>query len=76
MTNAEMLRSKIDESGYKIHHIAEKCGLTYQGFLNKVNGKSQFTAPEIKTLRTMLKLSPDDVESIFFTDCVDKLSTK
>lgn len=76
MTNTELLKAKIDESGYKIQYVAEKCGLSYQGFLNKMNNKTQFTAPEIKTLRTLLKLSPEDVERIFFTDCVDNLSTK
>lgn len=76
MTNTELLKAKIDESGYKIHYIAEKCGLTYQGFLNKMNNKTQFTAPEIKTLRILLNLSPEDVERIFFADSVDKTSTK
>ena len=66
MTNTELLRKKIDESGYKLLFIAEKCGLSYQGLMNKVNGKSEFTAPEIGKLRTLLKLCPDDVERIFF----------
>ena len=72
MTNTELLRKMIDDSGYKLLFIAEKCGLTYQGFMNKVNGKSEFIAPEIKALRTLLKLGPDDVERIFFTVNVDK----
>ena len=66
MTNTELLRKKIDESGYKLTYIAEQCGLTYQGFMNKVNNKSDFTAPEIGILRTLLKLSPEEVERIFF----------
>ena len=72
MTNTELLRRMIDDSGYELLFIAEKCGLTYQGFMNKVNGKYEFTAPEIKALRTLLKLGPDDVERIFFTVSVDK----
>lgn len=66
MTNTELLRQKIDESGYKLTYIAEQCGLTYQGFMNKVNNKSDFTAPEIGILRILLKLSPEEVERIFF----------
>lgn len=76
MTNTELLRRKIDEAGYKLSYVAEQCGLTYQGFMNKVNNKSDFTAPEINKLRILLRLSPEDVERIFFTDDVDKSSTK
>ena len=76
MTNTELLRRKIDEAGYKLSYVAEQCGLTYQGFMNKVNNKSDFTAPEINKLRILLKLSPEDVERIFFTDDVDKSSTR
>ena len=66
MTNTELLRRKIDEAGYKLSYVAEQCGLTYQGFMNKVNNKSDFTAPEINKLRILLRLSPEDVERIFF----------
>lgn len=76
VTNTELLRRKIDEAGYKLSFVAEQCGLTYQGFMNKVNNKSDFTAPEINTLRLLLKLSPEEVERIFFTSDVDKSSTK
>lgn len=76
MTNTELLRKKIDESGYKLHYLAEQCDLTYQGFMNKVNDKSDFTAPEIKQLRVLLKLSPEEVENIFFIGSVDKTSTR
>ena len=76
MTNTDLLIQKMDESGYRRLYIAEQCGLTYQGLMNKVNNKSDFTAPEIKILRILLKLSPEEVEAIFFTDDVDKTSTK
>ena len=75
MTNTELLRRKIDEAGYKLQYVAEQCGLTYQGFMNKVNNRSDFTAPEIGKLRILLKLSPEEVERIFFTSDVDNLST-
>ena len=31
MTNTELLREKINASGYKLQFVAEKCGLTYFG---------------------------------------------
>ena len=34
MTNTELLREKIDQSGYKLRFIAKKIGITYQGLLN------------------------------------------
>lgn len=72
MTDTELLRKKIDEAGYKLQYIAMQCGLTYQGFINKVNNKSEFTAKEIGVIRTLIKLSPEDVERIFLTLSVDK----
>lgn len=69
MTNTELLRKKIDEAGYKLQFVAEQCGLTYQGFMNKVNNKSDFTASEIMNLRTLLRLSPEEVEYIFLHLC-------
>lgn len=66
MTNTELLRHKIDSSGYKIRFIAEKIGLTYQGFLKKINGESEFKASEIQGLSTFLSLSNTEREQIFF----------
>ena len=37
MTDTIALREKIKESGYKLVFIANKIGLTYQGFLKKLN---------------------------------------
>ena len=36
MTNTELLREKMEQSGYKLRFIATKAGLTYQGLLNKI----------------------------------------
>ena len=66
MTNTKLLRDKINESGYKLVFIAEKCGLTYQGLLNKINNKTDFTATEILALKKLLKLTSREVHSIFF----------
>ena len=75
MTDTQLLREKIGESGYKVAFISEKCGLTYQGFLNKVKGRSEFNADEIRSLRDVLSLSMEDVERIFFAEEVDRIST-
>ena len=66
MTNTTLLRRKIDESGYKLIFLAEKCGLTYQGFMKKVNNETEFKASEIQTLKELLNLTTEEVNAIFF----------
>ena len=66
MTNTEMLREKIDRSGYKIHFIAKRIGITYQGLLNKINNKSEFRANEIQALYDLLGMTESERAAIFF----------
>lgn len=66
MTNTKLLREKIALSGYKLQYIAEQIGITYQGFLKKLNNESEFKASEIKMLQTVLGLSKKDRDAIFF----------
>lgn len=75
MTNTELLREKIALSGYKITFIAQKCGLTYQGFLNKLNNESEFRSGEILALRELLNIPCEEADAIFFAKTVDKTST-
>ena len=75
MTDEKLLRAKIDEHGLKLRFVAAKCGLFYQGFLNKITNQSEFTVPEIQALRELLNLSRDEVDEIFFAIEVDKVST-
>lgn len=66
MTDTERLNQKIKDSGIKKNWISEKCGMSYNSFLNKLNNKTDFTAPEISTLKDVLGLSPQEVNDIFF----------
>ena len=66
MTNTELLRKRIDQSGYKMSFIAQKLKLPYQGLLNKINNKSEFKASEIQVLSDILALSDNDKAAIFF----------
>ena len=61
MTNTTLLRQKIDESGYKLQFLAEKCG-----FMKKVNNETEFKASEIKVLKELLKLTNEEANKIFF----------
>jgi hypothetical protein len=75
MTNTELLRRRITSSGYKLTFIAQKCGLTYQGFLNKLNNESEFRSGEIMAIRELLNIPCDEADEIFFAQDVDKSST-
>lgn len=66
MTNTELLKKKIDESGYKIKFIAEKLGISYYGFLRKVNNDSEFKIKEVQTLCKLLNIRNEEREKIFF----------
>ena len=68
MTNSAMLRQKIRESGYKMEFIASRCGLTYYGFLKKLNNETEFKASEIVVLKGLLDLSNEERDEIFFCD--------
>ena len=66
MTNTQLLREKMEQSGYKLRFIASQVGLTYQGFLNKLNNRKEFKASEIKALSDLLKLTEAERTAIFF----------
>lgn len=67
MTDSVRLKSIIAASGLKKTFIAEKLGLSYQGYLKKETGKSDFTAKEISVLKDLLKLSNKEVSVIFLS---------
>lgn len=66
MIKTNLLREKINESGYKIAFVAKQCGLTYQGFLKKMNNKTEFKVSETITLKVLLNLTDEEWEQIFF----------
>ncbi len=66
MTDTELLREKIENSGYKLQFIAKSLGLTYQGLLNKINNRSEFRASEIQELYDLLGLTEKERVAIFF----------
>lgn len=66
LTNTEMLEQKIKDSGYRIEYVAEKCGLSSQGLLKKRNNETEFKASEILILKTLLNLTDEETNEIFF----------
>jgi hypothetical protein len=74
--NLTLLSEKIEQSGMKRKIIAEKMNLTPEGLRNKLNGKRDFNAKEIKGIAHAINLTGDDILSIFFADVVGKASTR
>ena len=67
MTNTEVLKNLIKDKGFKITYVAKHLGLSYQGFKNKLENKSDFTSTEIIKLCEILSLNDSSYrDSIFF----------
>lgn len=75
MTDSELLQKAIERSGYKKTYLANRIGLTYQGYLNKERGESEFRQSEIEGLSRLLNLTVEEKEAIFFARKVDKMAT-
>ena len=68
MTDTEMLRKRIKDSGLKLGYIAEKMGLSRFGLAKKINNESQFFASEIDKMCEILNISSTKERMmIFFT---------
>ena len=69
MTNKEMLELKIFQSGKTKTHLAQACGLSYQGFFNCLNNKAEFNTTQVKILCGELGISSlKEKEAIFFAN--------
>jgi DNA-binding phage protein len=71
MTNTTLLKKKIDTSGYKVIFLAEKVGLTPQGFYKKLKDGSEWTFSQVMILKDLLHLTNEEVDSIFFNEKVE-----
>ena len=67
MTDIELLLSKIQESGMTMMAIAEKSGIERATLYNRLKGKGEFTASEIVSLSSVLRLSKPERDKIFLS---------
>lgn len=72
MTNTELLKKKISDSGLKKSHIAKCVGIS-RGMLNKkINNESAFNQYQIEKICQVLNItSLKEKELIFFANDVD-----
>lgn len=71
MINLKALDDAIAASGLKRQFIADKIGITRYSLLNKLKGKTEFTASEMHTLRVVLRMNLRDFNRIFFASDVN-----
>lgn len=55
-------------AGVSKEDMASALGVNIATVYRKINGESDFTLSELKKLKKILKLSSEDVDSIFFAD--------
>lgn len=67
------LEMVIKDSGLKKSYIADKIGMSRQGFYLKLNGERQFSQSEIMGLKEVLRLSDKQFMRIFFNESVGKM---
>lgn len=71
MTNLELLKSKIVESGMTVTAIAKKSGIERATLYNRLKGVGEFTASEIVNLSNVLHLTKTDRDKIFLSPIVN-----
>lgn len=67
MANNAKLQEIVKNSGVKKSFLAEKMGISYQGYIKKESGKSEFLAKEIAVMKDVLRLSNKEVTDIFLS---------
>lgn len=73
MTNTELLKQSIKDSGYKYSFIAKTLGITPVALNLKINNKSRFAVDEMYKLSDLLGIT--NQAEYFFAHDVNKTST-
>jgi len=66
MIDSELLKEKIELSGYRFSWLAKQLNLSTFGMRKKVNGENEFKVSEVKKITELLKLNEKEREKIFF----------
>lgn len=68
MVDHEALQARVKESGIPISFIARKMGVTRPTLVNKLKGKTDFTAADIISISETLRLTRDERDALFFCE--------
>lgn len=67
MTDLQLLRQLIHDSGLKNSYIASRLGMTLQNFHKYLNGRTEFRASQIRVLCDILHIEdPALAEKVFY----------
>jgi hypothetical protein len=61
-----LLNYRIGTKGVTTDSFCEQLGLSKSAFYRKRNGRSEFSAREIRDIKNLLQLSDNEVDAIFF----------
>ena len=68
MTDSAKLKDVIKSSGLKKNYIAERLGISPQGYQKKENGLIEFKASEVAIMKDILNLSAKQTAEIFLSN--------
>jgi len=74
--DVKKLEKFIETSGKKNSFLADKLGLTYQGFIYKVRGRSEFLYSEVEILAKELGMNVKEKKQIFLNRNVNYIPHK
>ena len=66
MINSELLRKKIDNSGYRFSWLAKKMNLSPYGLRKKINEETEFKVSEVTKICGLLAMNDEERDAIFF----------
>lgn len=66
MINTELLKQKIDNSGYRFSWIAKQLKLSSYGFRKKLNNDTEFKVSEVSKICKILTINDKERDTIFF----------
>jgi len=72
VTDLEALKAVVDDSGMTMVAIAEKSGMVRATLYNKLAGKGEFLASEIAALASVLHMTNEQRDQIFFAQKVEQ----
>lgn len=70
MTNTELFQAAVASRGLKYGFLAEALHISRAALWMKINNESEFKASEITTLATIMRLSLEERDAIFFAENV------
>lgn len=64
--NIKELQVEMTRKDITLKHLAGAIGITLSGLYNKINGKTDFTLPEVQAMVKLFNLSDERMKDIFF----------